>query len=51
MPGYMVENPFDLGLIAYFSRAHYNILDNITDNFGSTGIYSKPFIKIFANIN
>lgn len=30
LPGYVVSNPLQLGMIAYFSKVHYNILDNIT---------------------
>lgn len=30
LPGYMVSNPFELGMISYFSRAHFNIVDNVT---------------------
>ncbi len=48
LPGYVVSNPFQMGMVAYFSRAHYNILDNITETYGVTGLYSGPFIKVFS---
>jgi len=44
----MVRNPFQLGLVAYFSKANYNVFDNITETYGSTGLYSSPFVKIFS---
>lgn len=45
-----MRNPFQVGMIAYFSRAHYNILDNITETFGCTGLYSSTFVKTFSLI-
>jgi hypothetical protein len=35
-------------LVAYFSKANYNVFDNITETYGSTGLYSSPFVKIFS---
>lgn len=30
LPEYIVKNPFELGITAYFSKAQYNVFDNIT---------------------
>lgn len=30
LPNYLVSNPLQMGFVAYFSRVHYYILDNIT---------------------
>ncbi len=48
LPNFYVRNPFQLGVIPYLSRIHFNILDNITQTFGCTGIYSRPFISIYS---
>jgi hypothetical protein len=36
---------------SYLSRMHYNMIDNISDTFGATGIYSYPFSKVFSEIS
>lgn len=50
LPGYVIANPFQLSLIPYFSRMHYNILDNITSAYGCTGVYSGPFITVLTTL-
>jgi hypothetical protein len=30
LPEFMIKNPFQIGIIPYFIRSNYNILDNIT---------------------
>ena len=37
-------------MVYYLRRMHYNIIDNITDTFGSTGIYAFSFVRLFHNV-
>lgn len=47
MKGFTLKNPFRIGLDLYFRRVNYNLVVNLTDAFGSNGIYSEPFKDLF----
>ena len=47
LPNYIVTNPFELGMVAYLSKINYNIIDNITETYGCTGLYAGPFVKTY----
>lgn len=51
MKGFSLKNPFRIGLDLYFRRINYNLIVNVTDTFGSNGIYSEPFKKLFKHFS
>lgn len=48
MPSFTLTNPFEIGLASYFTRQNFYIFNNITEDYGYTGVLSKPFADVLT---
>jgi hypothetical protein len=35
-------------MVYYLGNIHYNLINNVTDTYGATGIFSKQFANIYV---
>ena len=50
MPEFTITNPFEIGLAAYLTRQNFYIFNNITEDYGHTGVLSRPFSDVLTNL-
>jgi hypothetical protein len=48
IPGYVVNSPFQIGVIPFLMDSTFYIVDDITQTYGCTGLFSSPFVKVFS---
>jgi hypothetical protein len=48
IPDFIVNSPFQIGVIPFFIDSTFYIIDDPTQMYGYTGLFSSPFIKVFS---
>ena len=50
MPEFSISNPFEQGLLYFYTRQNYFFYNNVTETFGHTSIYSNYFVRVYLNL-
>lgn len=48
IPDYIVNSPFQIGVIPFLTDSTFYIIDDSTQMYGYSGLFSSPFIKVFS---
>jgi hypothetical protein len=48
IPDFIVNSPFQIGVIPFLMDSTFYIIDDATQMYGYSGIFSSPFIKVFS---
>ena len=48
---FTLNRPYEIGLDYYLRRMNYNVVQNLTQTFAVSGVYSESFVKLFRYIS